>query len=132
MKPLIGDLAPPIPGVNFSGHTTLVYFYPKDFTPGCTIEACSLRDNFSDLQKKVTIIGVSSGSQDSHDKFKSKYNLPFDLIADPSKQIIHSYGVDGLIFPKRTSFLIDSTGIITKIYEQVNPQTHAAQILADL
>ena len=126
------EIAPIIERVDFSGHWTLVYFYPKDFTPGCTTEACSLRDNFAELQKKVTVIGVSADSADSHAKFKAKYQLPFELIADPDKKIIQAYGVDGLIFPKRTSFLINPQGKIAKIYEKVNPSTHAAQILTDL
>ncbi len=132
MQLFSGNSAPPIPGVNFPGHWTLVYFYPKDFTSGCTTEACSLRDNFAELQKKVTIIGVSADSESSHDKFKQKYSLPFALVADPDKKIIQAYGTDGLIFAKRTSFLINPQGKISKIYDHVNPSTHASQILTDL
>lgn len=128
----VGDTAPPIPEVSFSGQWTLIYFYPKDFTPGCTVEACSFRDNYPKLSSKITILGVSSDSETSHQQFSAKYRLPFRLLSDPDKHLIKAYGADGLLFPKRTSFLINPQGVIHKIYPRVNPTTHAADILADL
>ncbi len=116
----------------FAGKWILIYFYPKDFTSGCTTEACSLRDNFEKLSKLVTILGVSGDSVESHKKFAEKYELPYLLLADPERKMIAAYGANGLIFAKRTSFLIDPTGKIVKIYDHVDPQTHAGQILQDL
>ena len=118
--------------MEYRGKWLLLYFYPRDFTSGCTTEACSLRDNFSQLSKLVTIIGVSGDSIDSHKKFSEKYALPFTLLADPERKLIKAYGADGLIFAKRTSFLIDPKGKIVKIYDRVDPQTHAGQIIGDL
>ncbi|MFA6553178.1 MAG: peroxiredoxin [Patescibacteria group bacterium] len=117
---------------NYSGKWLLLYFYPRDFTPGCTTEACSLRDNFSELQKLATVVGVSTDSVDSHKKFSEKYRLPFTLLADDDKKMTQEYGADGLIFNKRTSFLIGPDGMIKKIYEKVKPERHAAEIIADL
>lgn len=116
----------------FSGKWLLIYFYPKDFTSGCTTEACSLRDNFEKLSKLVTIIGVSGDSVDSHQKFTEKYSLPYLLLADPEQKMIKAYGANGLIFAKRTSFLIGPTGKIVRIYNHVDPTTHAGEILEDL
>lgn len=117
---------------DFKGHWLLLYFYPKDFTSGCTTEACSLRDNFDKLSKSVTIVGVSGDSVESHKKFAEKYTLPYFLLADPERKMVADYGANGLIFTKRTSFLIDPTGKIVKIYTHVDPQTHAGQIIEDL
>lgn len=128
----IGDLAPHIPNLNYSPGWTLIYFYPADFTPGCTKEACSFRDNFAELSKKVKIIGISADSEDSHQKFKAEYKLPFDLLSDPSHEITKSFGADGFLFPKRVSFLINSEGKIEKIYPKVNVSAHAQEILHDL
>lgn len=128
----VGDPAPKFSDTDYSGKWVLLYFYPKDFTSGCTTEACSFRDHFSELSQKLTVIGVSADSADSHTKFKDQYQLPFELIADPDRQLIKAYGADGLILAKRTSFLINPTGKIAKIYPQVDPSTHASQILADL
>lgn len=116
----------------YAGKWLLVYFYPKDDTPGCTTEACGLRDNFALLQKLVSVVGVSADSIASHQKFAAKYHLPFTLLADPKKEIITAYGTDGLIFAKRTSFLINPEGKIAKVYEKVNPETHSNEIVKDL
>ncbi len=116
----------------YAGGWLLVYFYPKDDTPGCTTEACGLRDNFALLQKLASVVGVSADTIASHQKFAAKYHLPFPLLADPQKEIITAYGTDGLIFAKRTSFLINPEGKIAKIYEKVNPETHSSEILRDL
>ncbi|MFA5051838.1 MAG: peroxiredoxin [Patescibacteria group bacterium] len=117
---------------DYAGKWLLLYFYPKDFTPGCTTEACSLRDNFTELQKLVNVIGISTDTVDSHKKFADKYQLPFTLLADNDKRITKAYGADGLIFNKRSSFLIGPDSIIKKIYEKVKPEQHAAEIIADL
>ena len=116
----------------FKGKWLLLYFYPKDFTGGCTTEACNFRDNFSELSNKVTVVGVSGDTAESHKKMVEKYTLPFTLLADPNKELINAYGADGLVFARRTSFLIDPTGKIVKIYDRVDPQAHAGQILKDL
>lgn len=138
----IGDQAPEFKGtdqegkvhslVDYRGKYLLLYFYPKDNTPGCTIEACTIRDYYEELKKQIQILGVSSDSQKSHQGFAEKYALPFSLIADTEKKIIKSYGADGLVFPKRTSFLIGPDGVVLKVYEKVIPSEHAGQILADL
>ena len=116
---------------DYKGKWLLIYFYPKDFTPGCTQEACSLRDNFSELKEKVLILGISPDSVASHKKFSKKYALPFTLLSDPDRKTIKDYGADGLIFAKRTSFLINPKGLIEKIFEKVDPSTHAKEILAN-
>lgn len=142
MKLTIGNVAPnfSIPDqdgkihtlTDYKGKWVLLYFYPKDFTSGCTVEACNLRDNFNELKKSVTVLGVSADSVESHKRFIEKHQLPFTLLADTARKIITDYGINEFIFPKRTSFLIDTKGRITKIYEKVNPATHAAEILSDL
>ncbi len=116
----------------YEGKYLLLYFYPKDDTPGCTVEACAFRDAFSELQKKVTILGVSADSIVSHQRFALKYSLPFPLLADPDKHMIQSYGANGVGFPKRTSFLINPEGRVVKIYEKINVKTHANEILKDV
>ena len=116
----------------FRGKWVLLYFYPKDDTPGCTLEACGLRDNFEALAKYLVIIGVSGDSVESHKKFTDKYDLPFLLLADRDKAISESYGTNGFPFAKRTSFLIDATGVIVKVYENVNPNMHAKEIVSDI
>lgn len=117
---------------DYEGEWVVLYFYPKDETPGCTTEACNFRDNLPEIQKSAVLLGVSADTAESHKKFDEKYNLDFPLLADPEKQVIESYGADGLIFPKRVTFLIDPDGIIKKIYENVDPDTHAVEILSDL
>lgn len=117
---------------DFTGRWLLLYFYPKDFTSGCTTEACNFRDNFAKLSKFVTILGVSGDSVESHKKFAEKYTLPYLLLADPERKIIADYGTNGIIFTKRTSFLINPKGIIAKIYDRVDPQKHALQIMNDI
>jgi peroxiredoxin Q/BCP len=116
----------------YAGQWLLLYFYPKDFTPGCTTEACAMRDNFSELKKHCQVVGVSADSVVSHKKFRVKHELPFTLLADPKREMIKSYGANGLVFPKRVSFLIDPGGIIRRIYSPVKPADHASQVLADL
>jgi peroxiredoxin Q/BCP len=116
---------------DYAGHWVLLYFYPRDNTPGCTAEACSLRDNYSQFTKAgVTILGVSSDSVTSHDKFAAKFQLPFTLLADTEKKLIKAYEAGGLF--KRISYLINPAGEIVKAYEKVKPAEHAAEVLKDM
>jgi thioredoxin-dependent peroxiredoxin len=126
---------------DYRGKPIILYFYPKDDTPGCTKEACAFRDDYSAYQEAgVDILGVSPDSPESHRKFKEKYQLPFTLLADEGHKTADSYGVWG---PKkfmgksyegvlRTTFLIDEQGQIIKVYENVKPAEHSAEILEDL
>ena len=122
---------------DYSGKKIILYFYPKDNTPGCTAEACNLRDNYASLIKKgYSVIGVSADTEKSHKSFADKYSLPFPLIADTSKKILNDYGVWGekKLYGKtymgvlRTTFVIDEKGIIEKIIEKVNTADHTEQI----
>ena len=146
-----GSQAPQFKGMNqngeeialddFSGKNVVLYFYPKDDTPGCTKEACSLRDDIAELKaKNAVVIGVSTDSIDSHKRFVDKFNLPFHLIADPEKEIITAYGTwgeksmygrkyEGIL---RHTFVIDPDGIIKKIFAKVKPASHAEQVLSVL
>src|ERR1700749_5311104 len=112
---------------DFKGKTVILYFYPKDDTPGCTAEACDFRDNYQSLiGKGYAVIGVSTDDEKSHKKFETKFSLPFPLIADPDKKIVETYGVwvEKNMYGKkymgtaRTTFLIDANGIITKVIEK--------------
>lgn len=123
----------------YKGKKVILYFYPKDNTPGCTAQACNLKDNYSSFLKKgIQVIGVSIDSVASHKKFETKYDLPFPLVSDENKTIVHEYGVWG---PKkfmgrefdgthRTTFLIDEKGKIEQIIEKPNTKEHSAQIAA--
>jgi peroxiredoxin Q/BCP len=120
------------------GKKVILYFYPKDDTPGCTKEACNLRDNYAALQEAgYTIIGVSADPIESHKKFANKYNLPFSLLADPEKKIISAYHAWGKkkLYGKeyegtlRITYIIDENGIISRIIKNVKPEQHADQIL---
>jgi len=110
----------------------LLYFYPKDDTPGCTKEACMITEVYDDFNKaEITVLGVSGDSPLTHKKFKEKYNLPFTLLSDPDKKVIREYGAYSILFTKRISYLIDK-GIIIKVYPKVDPATHAMEILKDV
>ncbi len=126
---------------SYRGKWVLVYFYPKDDTPGCTKEACVLRDalpRFEGVQ--ASVLGISVDSVASHKKFAEKYGLPFTLLADEDKKVVELYGVWGeksfmgkkYLGTKRTSFLIDPDGVIKTVYENVKPDAHAEEVLADL
>ena len=118
---------------SYKGSWILLYFYPKDDTPGCTTEACAFRDNFPFYEDiGITIIGISKDSAVSHKKFKEKYSLPFTLLSDTEGSIAKVYGADGLLGTKRISYLIDPEGTIKKSYAKVSPATHAEEVLADL
>jgi peroxiredoxin Q/BCP len=112
----------------------LLYFYPKDDTPGCTKEALQIKYSFPDFTKlDIVVLGVSVDSVASHKKFVTKYELPFTLLADTEKKAVNEYGVwDDAKGTMRTSFLIAPDGTIAKIYEHVNPEKHAEEVLADL
>ena len=123
---------------DYKGKKLVLYFYPKDDTPGCTAEACNLRDNHESLLKKgFAVIGVSPDSEKSHKKFAGKFSLPFPLLADESKKILNDYGVWGekKMYGKtylgviRTTFIIDEKGIIEKIINKVDTASHTEQIL---
>ena len=120
------------------GQKVVLYFYPKDDTPGCTKEACSFRDSFSQFKKKgIAVLGVSPDKEASHQKFVTKYKLPFTLLADTDKSIAEAYGVWGekkfmgriYMGVHRTTFLIDEKGKIKKIFEKVKPEDHANEVL---
>jgi peroxiredoxin Q/BCP len=145
MKLQIGNAAPTISmvdsdGNNFSipsGKKTVLYFYPKDNTPGCTAQACNLNENLEALQAKgFQVVGVSIDSNASHTKFKAKYNLAFPLLSDPEHKIAESFGVwvEKSMYGKsymgvaRTTFIIDEKGIITDIIEKVDTKNHSSQI----
>lgn len=126
---------------DYVGKWVLLYFYPKDDTPGCTIEACTIRDQFKDFKNiGAEVIGVSTDSVKSHKKFADAYELPFTLLADENKEMVGEYGVFGekkfmgrtYMGTKRMSFLVDPNGKIAKVYEKVKPLTHAAEVIADL
>ena len=144
-----GDLAPNFKGKDqdgnivsldqFRGKKVVLYFYPKDDTPGCTAEACSLRDKYDSLTKAgFTILGVSADSQQSHKDFIAKYNLPFTLIADVDKEIANKYGVwvekerDGqkVMGMARTTFIIDEKGVVVSKIDKVDTKNHAHQVMS--
>jgi peroxiredoxin Q/BCP len=125
----------------FHGKTVLIYFYPKDDTPGCTTEACNFRDDYSAYEKAgVVILGISPDTVKSHVKFKSKYELPFPLLADSDHQVCEAYGVWGLkkfmgreyMGVLRTTFLIGSDGNVKDVFENVKPAEHSTQVLESL
>ena len=126
---------------SYKGKWVLLYFYPKDDTPGCTIEACILRDQFKDFKKiGAVVLGVSTDGVASHKKFANAYELPFTLLADVNKEVVGQYGVFGekkflgktYMGTKRTSFLINPEGKLAKVYENVKPPVHAGEVIADL
>ena len=146
----IGDKAPDFEGKNqnnesvklssFIGEKIVLYFYPRDNTPGCTAQACNLKDNFNELSRKgYKIIGVSSDSIKSHKKFEEKYSLPFDLISDEDKAIHKSYGtwIEKSMYGRkymgtaRWTFIINENGIINNIIEKVKTKEHTNQILGE-
>ncbi len=139
MKVSAGDQAPHFFAPDQHGHVRtseefrdnwlLLYFYPRDNTPGCTKEACTLRDHYDSLKRLMSVVGVSASGIQSHARFAAKHELPFTLLADPGRRIINAYGANGIPYAKRTSFLIDPSGIIVKVYQKVKPAEHAADLL---
>jgi peroxiredoxin Q/BCP len=130
-----------VSSADFRGKNIILYFYPKDDTPGCTKEACAFRDNFAAFKKRGAIVlGVSPDPVKAHDKFVEKFKLPFPLLADVDKKIVGAYGVWGeksfmgrkYMGTYRVTFLIGPDGRIKKIWPQVKPEEHAAEVLAAL
>lgn len=126
---------------DYRGKKVVLYFYPKDNTPGCTKEACSFRDSFEDYKKHgIVVLGVSKDSEASHTRFIEKFSLPFTLLADTQTAVCQAYGVWGLKKSmgreyygiNRMTFVIDEEGKILKIYEKVKPEDHAKEILRDI
>lgn len=122
----------------FKGQKLVIYFYPKDDTPGCTLQSCNLRDNYEELQRAgYQVLGVSVDDEKSHRKFIKKFNLNFPLLADTEKKMVNDYGVwrEKSMYGKaymgivRTTFVIDENGVISEIIEKVDVENHAAQIL---
>ena len=122
----------------FKGKKTIIYFYPKDNTPGCTAEACNLRDNYEALVAQgYNVVGVSKDSAASHRKFADKFSLPFTLLSDPSTQMLQDFGAWGekkmcgkvCVGTLRRTFIFDEEGILTRIIEKVDTKNHASQIL---
>jgi thioredoxin-dependent peroxiredoxin len=146
-----GDIAPEFAAMtngggkislaDYAGKNVILYFYPKDDTPGCTKEACAFRDHFAEFKKLgAVVLGVSTDSAKSHDKFVEKFKLPFTLLADEDKKIVEAYGVWGeksfmgrrYLGTHRVTFLIGPDGKIKKIWPQVKPDEHATEVLAAL
>lgn len=118
---------------NYKGRYVVLYFYPKDDTPGCTTEACSFRDALEDLyDENIAVLGVSKDSVASHKKFHEKYSLTFPLLSDEHAETIKAYESSGVFGAKRNTFLIGPDGTIVKIYQNVKPKDHTEQILADM
>ena len=117
---------------DYNNSRVLLYFYPKDDTPGCTKEACAITEVYDDFKKAgIAVLGVSVDSPKSHIKFREKYNLPFTLLSDPEQKVIKEYGAFSFPFNKRISYLI-SNGVIVKAYPKVDPANHALVILKDI
>ncbi|MBI9067287.1 MAG: thioredoxin-dependent thiol peroxidase [Salinivirgaceae bacterium] len=146
-----GDKAPVFSGLNqngepitleqFKGKKLILYFYPKDSTPGCTAESCNLRDNYNDLLGKgYEVVGISPDGEKSHQNFIKKHELPFQLIADTEKEILNAYGAWGLkkMYGKeyegvlRTTYVIGEDGIILKVFNKVKTKDHVDQILKEM
>ncbi|MEP6568520.1 MAG: thioredoxin-dependent thiol peroxidase [Acidobacteriota bacterium] len=146
--PKEGNLAPNFAATDANGETVrlkdlrgqkvVLYFYPKDDTPGCTKEACSFRDAYTDFKKRdIKVLGVSTDSEASHKKFAAKYKLPFTLLSDPDHSIADAYGVYGekkfmgrtYMGVKRITFLIDEKGKVKKVFEKVKPEEHARDVI---
>ncbi len=118
---------------DFAGKTVVLYFYPKDDTPGCTKQACSFRDAQSEyISKGIVVLGVSADDETAHQAFTQKYNLNFPLLADTDKSIITAYDVDGGGYAKRVTYIIDGNGKIIDVDASVNTSTHAGDVLAKL
>ncbi|SKB29017.1 peroxiredoxin Q/BCP [Parapedobacter luteus] len=145
----VGDKAPALTAKNqhgeiislqdFKGKKVILYFYPKDNTPGCTAEACNFRDNYQSLQAEgFEVIGVSTNTERSHRNFANKFNLPFNLLVDTDQEIVNAYGVWGekMLFGRsymgtlRTTFVIDEQGIITHIIDKVDNENASGQVRA--
>ena len=145
--PQIGDVAPAFrlqdqnghwhAPADFHGHWLVLYFYPKDFTSGCTAEVCTFRDDIAKLRKAgADVVGVSLDDVKSHADFAAKYHVPFPLLADSDRKVATDYGVLtehlGMHYARRTTFQIDPQGRIAKVYVDVDPEKNSAQVMSDL
>jgi thioredoxin-dependent peroxiredoxin len=139
----VGDKAPnfsvkdthgnPVSLASLAGKKFVIYFYPKDDTPGCTKEACSFRDNWASYQAQgIGVYGVSMDDEASHQAFTSKYSLPFPLLADVKGELVKGFDVDGGGYAKRVTYVIDASGTVSQVYTTVNTASHASDILAGL
>jgi peroxiredoxin Q/BCP len=131
-----GNQTAPVALSDFQGKRVVLYFYPKDETPGCTKEACAFRDSYSLYRDAgIIVLGCSIDSESAHRSFIQKYNLPFPLLLDPDKRIARSYGAANGIpilgLDRRVTYLINETGMIAKVYPNVDPSQHASEILKD-
>ena len=123
---------------DFRGRPVVLYFYPKDDTPGCTRQACGIRDAYAEFERAgAAVFGISADTQASHERFKSKYSLPFTLLADPEKKVTKQYGVlktyMGIMeMARRDTFIIDPKGRIAKHYENVEPEGHSQVVLDEI
>ncbi len=135
---LSSDTGEPVKLSELRGKPVVLYFYPKDDTPGCTVQACEIRDAYDDFREKgAVVLGVSPDDEASHVKFKQKYSLPFTLLADPEHQVAEQYGVwkERNLYGKksmgieRSTFVIDADGNVAKALRRVKPDEHAAQVL---
>jgi thioredoxin-dependent peroxiredoxin len=154
-QPIVGDKAPAFRALavggefgegrevaleDLRGKPVVLYFYPKDDTPGCTAQACGLRDSWANVRGKAQIFGVSVDSPKSHRKFIDKYNLPFPLLSDPEKQIVNAYGVwveksmygRKYMGAERSTFIVDGSGRIAAIFRKVKPEEHVELVLGAL
>ncbi|HEX6713667.1 MAG TPA: thioredoxin-dependent thiol peroxidase [Thermoleophilaceae bacterium] len=138
---LASDTGEPVKLSDFRGKPVVLYFYPKDDTPGCTTQACGIRDAYSDFRDRgAVVLGVSPDDEASHVRFKEKYSIPFTLLADPEHEVAEKYGVwkERNMYGKksmgieRSTFVIDADGNVSKVMRRVKPDTHAADVLAAL
>ena len=138
---LTSDSGDPVSLSSFRGRPVIVYFYPKDDTPGCTKQACGIRDAWGEFERSgAVVLGVSPDSEGSHVKFKQKFDLPFTLLADPEHSTAEAYGVwvEKSMYGKkymgveRSTFVIDADGMVTKVMRKVKPETHTDEVLAAL
>lgn len=139
----VGETAPDFSSVDqdgnevklssFRGKPVVLYFYPKDNTPGCTVEACNFRDNYEEYERAgIKVLGVSVDSQQSHKKFVEKYNLNFTLVADDTKGIAREYGALSASTASRITYLIDREGKIAHVYPKVSPKEHAVEVMGKM
>ena len=138
---LTSDSGDPVSLSSFRGRPVIVYFYPKDDTPGCTKQACGIRDAWGEFERSgAVVLGVSPDSEGSHVKFKQKFDLPFTLLADPEHSTAEAYGVwveksmygTNYMGVERSTFVIDADGMVAKVMRKVKPGTHAEEVLAAL
>ena len=138
---LTSDSGDPVSLSSFRGRPVIVYFYPKDDTPGCTKQACGIRDAWGEFERSgAVVLGVSPDSEGSHVKFKQKFDLPFTLLADPEHSTAEAYGVwvEKSMYGKkymgveRSTFVIDADGTVVKVMRKVKPETHTDEVLAAL